>query len=117
MNPWKKLALALTASSLALAAAPALASSEQTVQISVSYADLDLDRAEGVSALYGRLEAAAEQTCDPAEGQSLAMRRIHRDCMRESLDGAIASLDNDALSMLHLAKTGRVAGATSVAKQ
>jgi UrcA family protein len=112
----KKLALPL---SLALAAAafavPALASNVEPKQMTVSTADLNLEHPAGVDALYGRIRAAARGVCREAEGLDVASKLRWRSCMNDAVDGAVAAAHSDALTSLHLAKSGRSA-ATVAAK-
>ena len=111
----KKLAVSV---SLALAsslfAVPMLASSGEAKQVTVSFADLNLANDAGVEALYSRIRGAARTACAGAEGRSAAQHREWNACMNVALDGAVASVGNDALSSMHLAKTSSTSG--SVAK-
>jgi len=104
----KKLALSL---SLALAtaalAAPALARSDDPKQVTISTADLNLDHPAGVDALYSRIRGAAREVCRGAEGRGVAMQMAWRSCMKEAVDGAVASAHNDALASLHTEKSSR----------
>lgn len=72
--------------------------------ITVSYADLDVDSAAGARTLYTRLRSAAEQVCDVGSHLklgSLAATAVAKDCYRESLDRAVAEIDNEQLTRIH----------------
>jgi len=112
----KKLALSVSLTIAAVAfAAPMLARTDDAKQVTVKTADLNLENSAGVEALYSRIRGAARQVCRGAEGPGAATRMAWRSCMNQAVDGAVASAHNDALSSLHLAKSGRSA-ATVAAK-
>jgi UrcA family protein len=112
----KTLALTL---SLALAttafAAPMLASGGEAMSVSVRTGDLDLSSDAGVQALYSRIQGAARKACKGVESRSAATQVEHTMCMSTAMDSGVIAADNEALSALHLAKTGG-ASATVAAK-
>ncbi|MBM4382840.1 MAG: UrcA family protein [Deltaproteobacteria bacterium] len=106
----KKLALSFA---FCLVALPCLASSDAPMQKAVRTSDLNLESQAGVDALYRRLESAARSVCSPAEGRSLAEKAQWKQCMSQTMDSTVASVDHDGLSRLHASKAG---APTSVAR-
>lgn len=75
--------------------------------VRVSYADLNLSTDAGISALYGRLQAAAKTVCGPAPRITETLQFLDwSQCRRTALTNAIEKLDHPALSELHRQKTG-----------
>jgi UrcA family protein len=104
----KTLALALSVAVTATAyAAPGLASSGEATSVQVRVSDLDLASDAGVTTLYTRIRRAARKACRDAESPSAARQVEHKLCMRTAMDSGVVAANNDALSALHLAETGR----------
>ena len=85
----------------AIAAAP---SPFDENSITVSYADLDVDSEAGARTLYTRLRSAAERVCGVGSHLklgSLAATIEAKDCYTESLDRAVAEIDNEQLTRIH----------------
>ena len=90
------------ACALALAG-PALARSESVHEFDngelrtiVRYGDLDLHSAMGAHALLARILDASRRVChaaEPSRSVQLGRTQIFHDCVRSTLDGAIAALD------------------------
>jgi UrcA family protein len=73
----------------------------------VKYSDLNLATANGVQALYQRIEAAANEVCDTRENRLLKMNSLYRNCMRRSVDLAVTTIGHPALAALHAQRTGQ----------
>ncbi|HEY8122050.1 MAG TPA: UrcA family protein [Myxococcota bacterium] len=112
----KKLALTLSfALATAAFAAPMLANGGEARSVSVLTSDLNLASDAGVQALYARIRHAGQSVCKQAEGRSVSATLRHKECVRTAIDGAVRSAKNDALTSLHMARTG-VSSATVAAK-
>jgi UrcA family protein len=83
--------------------------------VSVRYADADLASAEGVQALYQKLERASRRACRRPDERSLAARADWRSCRSAALDAAVTEVKNVHLSALHRARSGVTANAALVA--
>jgi len=89
--------------------APAIASAAPQsdlagTAVKVSYADLNLQKSAGAEVLYRRLQNAAKQACDVRSLQvegSLRNFAATRSCYRNSLDAAVAKVDNAKVSSIH----------------
>jgi len=110
--------LALTVS-LALAttalAAPMLAGGGEAMSVSVRSGDLNLSSEAGVQALYSRIRGAARKVCKGVESRSASTQVEHAACMSTAMGSGVTAANNEALTALHLAKTGG-ASATVAAK-
>ena len=63
----------------------------------VRYADLDVTHSPGAALLFQRVKSAAERVCaDP--GRSIAAQAHHSACMRSAVTGAIAKIDEPAVT-------------------
>jgi len=84
----------------------------------VNFADLNLNSPAGVSALYQRIERAADRVCElPRETHQLKIEFDLKTCKSQATDRAVFQLGLPALSALHRAKTGRTEELVRVAKQ
>ena len=83
--------------------------------VSVRYAEADLASAEGVQALYEKLERASRQACRRPGERSLAVRADWRSCRSAALDAAVTGVKNVRLSALHRERCGATANAALVA--
>jgi UrcA family protein len=92
--------LAAAALGLVLAAGSASAGSDVHA-VAVRYGDLDLSGEEGVRALYGRLEAAADRVCGPRSQRDLGVYRLWRNCRDDALARAVTQIGNARLAALH----------------
>jgi UrcA family protein len=95
--------LEMGAANLARAADPTHAQ----LSVRVSLRDLDLTKPEGTATLYRRIEYAARAVCSPYEGRPLAQYAIWRRCFTETVESAVAKVDNVNLAAYHLDKTQR----------
>src|SRR5690606_23285855 len=73
----------------------------------VRYDDLDLSKQVDASALYARLQAAAEIVCGRYEIRDLRAMQQHRDCTEDAVTDAVAKVNHAVLSSLHQ-ETGRM---------
>jgi UrcA family protein len=69
--------------------------------VTVRYADLNLNTAEGVEALYARLQAAAKKACSQHEGRALIDVVEWRTCYTQALEKAVSNVKSEHLSVLH----------------
>ena len=72
----------------------------------VKYADLDLSTPQGAASLYNRIRFASETVCSPSgQGDLAAMTRSQK-CVKEAIAGAVAKVNQPALSAVYAAKYG-----------
>lgn len=95
------------------AAEPGSQIEKQTVDLS----DLDLSRQAGVVSAYKRMRYAAENVCLPDTTHTLKITALKRQCMRDALTKAVASLNVPKLNEHHLAMTGEAPRNTVVASR
>lgn len=69
----------------------------------VSFRDLDLNTQSGAAKLYRRIQGAAQRVCG-YEATLDNSQRIWRNCVRPTVDAAVAKVNNPLLTALH---TGR----------
>lgn len=70
-------------------------------QYTVRYADLDVAKIAGASALYSRINHAAQKVCQPLESRELGIAAKYRACMQQAVDKAVADVDSPVLSQYH----------------
>ena len=81
-------------------------------QVAVNYSDLDLSRPAGAEVLITRMRAAAAQACGPAPDiRDLVMSQIYRQCIAESVDRAVASVNSPMVTEVYSGKSTQVAAA------
>ena len=85
---------------------PAIASADELAGRSekVSYADLDVEKEAGAKSLYRRLQQASKRVCGVESiknAGSIRQVSLAQECYRETLDSAVAKLDNATLTNLH----------------
>lgn len=85
---------------------PAIASADELKGRSekVTYADLNVEKEVGAKALYRRLQHASKRVCGVESMRNAGgIREISRQyrCYRETLDEAVAKIDNATLSKIH----------------
>ena len=72
----------------------------------VKYADLDVSTPQGAASLYNRIRFASETVCSPSgQGDLAAMTRSQK-CVKEAIAGAVAKVNQPALSAVYAAKFG-----------
>ena len=79
--------------------------------VRVSYADLDITSTAGATALHRRIKTAAKEVCG-YEGYSLVEINLWQRCVRDAVDGAVASVNSPLLTAIH---TGRPAPSIATA--
>ncbi len=94
---------ALTASALAAFAGAAGAadrpsSTGDAPSMTVRYADLDLQSPEGVSTLYRRLAAAANQVCPTRYTRDLHAQQLSQQCQHAAIERAVRTIDSPMLA-------------------
>jgi UrcA family protein len=99
-------AAVVVAASQAHAAAPPSVVNQDTVSTTVHFGDLNLDRPAGITALYRRLNIAAERDCgEPQLTGTHVVSQFWRSCVAQAVDGAVRVLDRPALTAYHRAHT------------
>lgn len=93
--------LAFESSGCASSAVQNLPSSEGVLQKRVSYAGLDLSSVTGAQILLRRLKSAAEQVCEPFEGQRLEQKYRWRECYERALANAVRQVNHPQVTMLY----------------
>ena len=72
----------------------------------VKYADLDVSTPQGAASLYNRIRFASETVCSPSgQGDLAAMSRSQK-CVKQAIAGAVAKVNQPALSAVYAAKYG-----------
>jgi UrcA family protein len=72
-------------------------------QKAVGYADLDLSVAADADRLYARLQRAAKRVCGRTEVRDLRNASKQRECYRESLAAAVATVNHNSVTALYKA--------------
>ena len=105
---------ALAAASLGLFATIGQAADrpgEQAAQHLVRYADLNLDSRAGVDQLYQRIVTAAHSVCGTDQAFSLTAQVESRQCSKQAIARAVATIDSPALSSRYRGSVGTGAAA------
>jgi UrcA family protein len=75
-------------------------------QAIVKYGDLDVTSTAGAATLFNRIRAASQTVCAPlAGGDFVAMFRWEK-CVKQAIGGAVAKVNQPALSAAYAAKYG-----------
>jgi UrcA family protein len=69
----------------------------------VRCADLDRTHSQGVTVLYQRLKTAAETVCASQNGRDLGSQTRYKMCRQSALGGAVAKVDQPALTAYYRA--------------
>jgi UrcA family protein len=90
----------------ALFAQSAMAASrvDEAPSETVRYHDLNLNSPEGVAGLYRRIQGAAADVCQPAEGSQFVNRLFWtawNDCVAHAVADTVKAVHNDKLSAYH----------------
>jgi len=81
-------------------------------QIAVNYADLNISRPAGAEVLITRMRAAAAQVCGPAPDlRDLVMYRFYRQCIVDTVDRGVASVNAPVVTEVYRGNTTVVAAA------
>jgi UrcA family protein len=85
---------------------PAIASAEKLEGRSekVSYSDLNVDKDSGAQALYRRLQSASKRVCGVESIKNAGSVRAvsdQRRCYRNTMDEAVAKVNNPTLTKIH----------------
>lgn len=70
----------------------------------VKFADLNLQKEEGAEVLYRRLRHASKRVCGVDSLKNAGGVRVineQKRCFRQTLDAAVAEIDNDELKKIH----------------
>lgn len=100
--------LAIVATLIGLFAALAVAGTARAAGngVVVRYHATELQNGHLAGQLYGRLEAAAEQSCTTPGRRSLARMTAERACIGDALERAVRTIDSPVLSAIHAEKDG-----------
>ncbi len=88
---------------------PAQAAEQDRPSKIVKYGDLDLGGADGVHALYHRIQAAAREVCPNGNSMDLHMLSLQRACINQAIDEAVKSVNVVALTQLRFGAPVRLA--------
>ncbi len=72
----------------------------------VKYGDLDVATSQGAASLYNRIRFASEAVCSPSDRNDLASMSRSQKCVQQAIAGAVAKVNQPALSALYAAKYG-----------
>ena len=72
-------------------------------QRTVDYSDLDLSVPADADTLYARLQRAAKRVCGRGDGKDLRKASRQRECYRESLAAAVATVNHNSVTALYKA--------------
>lgn len=72
-------------------------------QKAVDYSDLDLSVPADADRLYTRLQSAAKRVCGRADIRDLRKTSKQRECYRESLAAAVATVNHNSVTALYKA--------------
>jgi UrcA family protein len=72
----------------------------------VKYADLDVSSSQGAATLYNRIRFASEGVCSPSDPRDLAAMSRWQKCVKQAIAGAVAKVNQPALSAVYAAKYG-----------
>jgi len=86
---------------LAKAGGSAAAEPPATLSKKVTFSDLNLDTQAGANALYARLRHAAEEVCEPFDGNELSRHSMWQRCVGNSLAAAVAKVNKPKVTALH----------------
>jgi UrcA family protein len=96
----------LTTLTLCILSAAAVADTLPTR--TVGYADLNLDTPAGVTALYRRIERAADKVCVAPRDTLLSQAEpFLKSCKAKAIAAAVYQVDVPALTTVHRMKSGR----------
>jgi UrcA family protein len=75
-------------------------------QVLVKFADLDVSTLQGGLALYGRIHGAADDVCSRMYPNTVAYRWHKDSCLQKVIAGAVAKVNEPALSAVFASKYG-----------
>jgi UrcA family protein len=99
-------AATLTALISTFSAVCAAAGAADAPQAVVKFADLDVSTSQGAAALYTRIRAASEQVCSPLDHGDFAASFRWQKCVKQAIEGAVAKVNQPALSAVYAARYG-----------
>lgn len=94
--------IAAAVATLSIAGGAVAATTGEAPSARVRYDDLNLSSDAGVAHLYARLRHAANDVCQFDSFREV----VDQKCATAALDSAVASVDNDKLTALHVRATG-----------
>jgi UrcA family protein len=72
----------------------------------VKYGELDVSTSQGAAKLYNRIRFASEQVCSPFDQGDVASKFRWQQCVKQAISGAVAKVNQPALSAVFTAKYG-----------
>lgn len=100
----RKMLLAATITAAGFLSVTQAQAADTAPQTKVNYADLNLDKPSDAAKLYERLRVAAEHVCATFEGLRRHERQLHKECINQSLDAAVADVNHSGVLALHGSK-------------
>jgi len=92
---------------IATAAMPASADVPNATQsLTVSYGDLDVTHEAGIKVLYGRIQSAAHNVCQPLSTLPGLKKTAFDKCVSDAASNAVRTIGQPALTSLYEQKTG-----------
>jgi UrcA family protein len=82
-------------------------------EMPVFFGDLDVGREEGASALLGRLSAAAQRVCSPADTADLNLQIVYHRCLHIAMDRAVADAGSPLVASLYTGQPPTIAQNTN----
>jgi UrcA family protein len=82
------------------------AAATDTSKIVVPYGDLNLSAAQGIEALYHRIQAAAQQVCVVLDGRTIQQRSQFDSCKLSAINNAVSDVAVPALSDYYNERNG-----------
>jgi UrcA family protein len=92
---------------LSFAVSPSVADSFDPPQVTVKYGDLNVANSQGASALYARIQHAAENVCLQFDWGGLDNYVQRKACIHKAISGAVNKVNAPTLTALYSAKTGQ----------
>ena len=99
-------AIAFICASVVMNSAAAGGPIGETLKQQVNFADLNLDRAEGIAALYKRVQAAAVKVCEPTAWVDMALSSKLQLCITDATSRAVTAVNNPAFTAYANARGG-----------
>ena len=70
----------------------------------INYGDLDISNVQGAKILVKRIRQVAEQVCETPSGAGLSGIQKHLDCVRDTVDQTVASLNDPVVTAVYSGK-------------
>ena len=87
--------------------APLLAHADELPQRTLRFSASDVATEAGIGVLYGRIQRAAREVCEPLDTHTPGSRAIANRCQAEATAHTVADLNQPALTRYHFARSGQ----------